>query len=371
LNTFDRHLLREWLHILALVLAALGGLLVVQVLYDDFRALRELGARGAVLWEYLGVTLPSFLALVLPIAMLLSLLFALGKLHRANELTAMRAAGVGFGRLMAPVWCVGVLCCALAWWLNTGLVPWSVERSRALREELQFRHDSAKALADDRVGAAYGVAFDNARAGRMWFFNRYSRFTRRGYGVSVSQLDARRRETARLIAAEACFDAGRGAWVFKDGRELEFAPASGELVASTPFREIVRANFSERPSLMLLIDRRPVDLSLHELREIVDYHEGEGDAKAVPYAVRYFGLIADTLVPLLVIAMAIPFAVSGVRVNPAVGVSKSIGLFLLYYAFAEIAKSLATKGLVEPAVAAWLPNAAMAAMAAWLFARLR
>ena len=41
--------------------------------------------------------------------------------------------------------------------------------------------------------------------------------------------------------------------------------------------------------------------------------------KLATYAVRYYGLIADVLGPLIVIAIAIPFAVSGVRVNPAVG----------------------------------------------------
>src|ERR1043166_7834087 len=54
-NTFDRHLLREWLQILGLVLAATCGLLLVQVLYDDFRQLRDLGARGSALWLYLAV----------------------------------------------------------------------------------------------------------------------------------------------------------------------------------------------------------------------------------------------------------------------------------------------------------------------------
>jgi lipopolysaccharide export system permease protein len=362
--------LREWLQILGLVLAATCGLLVVQVLYDDFRSLRELGARGWVLWRYLGVTLPSFLAVVLPVALLISLMFTLGKLHRANELTAMRAAGVGFIRLTAPVWLVGGLCCGLSWWLNTTVVPWSVEESRSLRDELVFQRD-AKVQTPDRVGAAYSVAFDNARERRMWFFNRYSRFTKHGYGVTVSELDAKRREVTRLVAAEGWYDAGRKAWVLKDGRELSFAPESGELVGSVPFAEKVKANYREDPQLMLLIDRRPVDLSLHELRELTDYLESERNPKSVPYAVRYFGLIADTVVPLLVIAMAIPFTVAGVRVNPAVGVSKSIGLFFLYYLLVNLAASLATKELVDPATAAWLPNVAMAGLALWLFARLR
>ena len=368
-NTFDRHLLREWLQILGLVLAATCGLLVVQVLYDDFRSLRELGARGPVLWEYLGVTLPSFLALVLPMALLISLLYTLGKLHRANELTAMRAAGVGFGRLMTPIWIAGVLCCGLSWWLNTSIVPWSVERSRSLKAELQFQHD-AKVLTADRTGAIYSVAFDNQRARRMWFFNRFSRFTRHGYGVSVSELDARRPETGRLVAAEAWFDAARGGWLFKNGRALTFAE-SGELLADQPFAEKFAANYNEKPDLMLLTDQRPIDLSLHELRELIDYLTTEHSPKLVNYEVRYYGLIADTLFPLIVIAIAIPFAVSGVRVNPAVGVSKSIGLFFLYYVLANFATSLATKGLLEPNLAAWVPNVGLAALAVWFFARLR
>jgi lipopolysaccharide export system permease protein len=151
-NTFDRHLLREWLQILGLVLVATCGLLLVQVMYDDFRALREGGARGLEQWRYFFVTMPSFLTVVLPLALLVSLIFTLGKLHRANELIAMRVAGVGFGRMMAPVWVVGIFACGLSWWLNATVVPWSVEESRSLKEGLEYRRQ-AKTLPPDRIGA--------------------------------------------------------------------------------------------------------------------------------------------------------------------------------------------------------------------------
>jgi len=205
----------------------------------------------------------------------------------------------------------------------------------------------------------------------MWFFNRFSRFTRHGYGVSVSELDARRHETGRLVAAEAWFDAARGGWEFKNGRALTFAADTGELLADQPFAEKFAATYNEKPELMLLTDQRPIDLSLHELRELIDYLTTEHSPKLVNYEVRYYGLIADTLGPLIVIAIAIPFAVSGVRVNPAVGVSKSIGLFFLYYVLANFATSLATKGILEPNLAAWVPNVGLAALAVWFFARLR
>ncbi len=370
-NTFDRHLLREWLQILALVVAATGGLLLVQVLYDDFRQLSDLGARAPVLARYVAVRMPSFLSVVLPLSLLVSLLYVLGKFHRANELTAMRAAGVGFARMTASIWIAGLLACGLSWWLNTTVVPWSVEESRAMKEELEFQSQSAKALPPDRIGAVYSVAFDNPEARRMWFFNRYSKPTQRGYGVSVSELDALRRERLRLTAAEAWFDTVNNGWVFKNGRELTFAPESGETIGSVPFAEKFAANYREDPELMLLIDRKPTRLSLWELRDLIAHLEVERSPKLAAYAVQYHGLIADVFGPLIVIAIAIPFAVSGVRVNPAVGVSKSIGLFFLYYILSTIASSLATKGVVDPVVAAWLPNAGMAAIAVWLFGRLR
>jgi lipopolysaccharide export system permease protein len=369
-NTFDRHLLREWLEILGLVVAATCGLLLVNVLYDQFRVLREIDASGPEMWKFIGLTMPSYCAVVLPLALLVSLLYALGKLHRANELTAMRVAGVGFIRLTAPIWVVGVVCCGLSWWLNTRVVPWSVDRSELFLNELKSRHE-AKTLTSDRVLADYSVAFDNRNAGRMWFFDRYSQFTERAYGVTVSELDSRRRETRRVVAAEAAYDRVRHGWRFRNGRELMFKPETGELVGSKPFATWFAANYDDNPTLMLLTGRKPIDLSLPELSALLDYYRAEDPIKAVPYAVRYYGLIADTLGPLIVIAIAIPFAITGVRVNPAVGVSKSIGLFFLYYLLSNFAASLATKQLVDPLFAAWMPNAGMAAVALWFFVRLR
>jgi lipopolysaccharide export system permease protein len=187
----------------------------------------------------------------------------------------------------------------------------------------------------------------------------------------VSELDVRRREVGRVVAKTAWFDTQKLSWVFKDGREMGFDPETGINTSSTPFEEKVFPEFTEDPRLMMLIDRRPIDLSFTELRTLIDYLSLENNTKSVPYSVRYYELIADILGPLIVIAIAIPFAVSGVRVNPAVGVSKSIGLFMLYYALLQCAVFMATRQLVAPEVAAWLPNIGMIALAGVLFYRLR
>jgi lipopolysaccharide export system permease protein len=188
--------------------------------------------------------------------------------------------------------------------------------------------------------------------------------------VSVSLLDPQRHESTRIVASEAWLDPAQG-WVFRNGRELTFQPETRELIASRPFAERVEPTFREDPKLMLLIDRRPKDLSLPQLQRLIDYFALASNPKATPYEVRYFSLMADTFAPLIVIAIAIPFAVTGVRVNPAVGVSKSIGLFFLYYILSNVGSSLATKEILSPLAAAWVPNVGMMAIAAWFFARLR
>ena len=180
-----------------------------------------------------------------------------------------------------------------------------------------------------------------------------------------------RREKTRLMAREARYDAIRHGWTFTDGRELRLDPESGEVMGTTTFRHRLMPGYTEDPALMLLIDRKPVDLSFNELGRITRYFSAENNPKFLPYEVRYYGLLFDTLGPLIIIAIAIPFAATGVRVSPAVGVSKSIGLFFIYFILAGLATWLGGQGYLEPVWAALMPNLTMVGLATYFFGRMR
>jgi lipopolysaccharide export system permease protein len=371
LNLIDRHILREWLSILGLVLVATVGLLLIQTMYDDFEDLMRYNAGVADMVMYFTIKIPSFLALILPVILLVSLLYALGKLHRNNEITALRAAGLGFFRITRSIWLSGVILCGVMWTLNASVVPWSVEASSSLMEYLKFQHESVAAGDNKMVGLSRVVTFDNQRQGRIWFMNRYSKYAQRGYGVTVSELDTLRREKIRLYAAEAKYNAGQGSWIFYQGRETWFDPATNDVITTKPFTEKAVPYYTEDPELMLVFDVKPGDLSFFQLRRIIDYFTVEENPKVTIYAVRYFSLLADTLAPLIVIALAIPFALTGVRVNPAVGVSKSLGLFLLYFVLLKIANAFGVRGTLDPLTAACVPSVAMLALGGWFSARMR
>jgi lipopolysaccharide export system permease protein len=370
MNLIDRYILGEWLKVLGLLLAATMGLLLMTALYDNLRDLIQLGVGAGSILLYYAALMPSYLSIVLPLSMLLSLLFVLGKLHRNNELTAVRAAGLNIFATTRALWLAGVVLCGVSLLLNAKVIPWSVETSRSMLEGFEFRAE-AKKSGGETLGLVSSVAFDNRPQNRMWFINRYSRVAGKAFGVTVSELDAKRREKTRLMAREASYDPVRHAWTFRDGREMWFDPELGELMRTVVFREKTVPHFTEDPALMLLIDRKPTELSFHELGLITRYFSSENNPKLVRYEVRYYGLLADTLGPLIIIAIAIPFAVSGVRVSPVVGVSKSIGLFFLYYLLSNLATLLGGKGYLEPVWAAVMPNLAMIGLAAWFFGRLR
>lgn len=312
----------------------------------------------------------SFLPIVLPLALLISLLFTMGKLHRNNEFTAMRAAGIGLFRITRSIWMVGFLFSGLTLYLNAELVPKSVEQSQRIFDGYRFRYQ-AKSLGTEKVGNVASLAFDNQRERRMWFINRYNRLSERAYGVTLSELDSHRREKTRIIAREATFDKVKRVWDFKDGREIWFDPETGDVTRSQPFTEKRYSQFKDDPDLLLIFDRKPEDLSFFQLKRIVEHFSLEENPKVNRYAVRFYGLLADTLGSLIVIGIAIPFAVSGVRVAPAVGVSKSLGLFFAYYLLTSFATMLGANDTLDPMLAAWLPNLAMFGIACLLFMRVR
>jgi len=220
-------------------------------------------------------------------------------------------------------------------------------------------------------GLVPAVGFANVRDGRIWFFNRFNEITNRGYGVTLGLLDAKQHEIRRLVAKEAFFDPEQRRWIFLEGRELSFDPNGGELLRPRAFDRHVEPDVADDPALMLLFRKPPADLSLFELRRGLDQLAGENEGRSRRLAVEYERRRADPFGVLLVMALAVPFAISGLRVNPAVNISKSIGLFFAYFLLARLGSLLGSFGTIDPMSAAWLPDAAMLAVAGWFFLRLR
>src|SRR5215470_2432580 len=102
MRLLDRYLLRELFVPLAY---CLSGFLIFWVSFDLFSELshfQEEKLKFSEIARYYAFKIPEFVVFILPITLLLALLYALTNHARHNELTAMRAAGVGLLRLGLP-----------------------------------------------------------------------------------------------------------------------------------------------------------------------------------------------------------------------------------------------------------------------------
>ncbi len=364
MRLLDRYIFIEWAKGFMLALGATFGILLLENLYNNLGDFLEYGADAKTIVRYYTFIIPSMLPMVLPISLLISVLFALGNLHRHNEIIAMRASGIGLLRMGRPLWGVGVFMAVLLLVLNAQTVPHSIEQARFIYDNLRFA-GQAEHADGQWIGHVPQLGFDNRARNRMWFMNRFSEYTYMGYGITVHVMHENGQETERIMAREGYFDDVDGHWVFTDGRRLIF-DSTGLPERSTPFDEFADPRFDEPPSLMLTLRKRPSDLSLAEINAVLEALDPVEHPQVKAHSVRQQIILASPANCLLAVLIGVPFAIAGVRTNPMVGIAKATGLFFAYFLTASITALLGEQGLVSAAVAAWLP-AAIALLAACYF----
>ncbi|HMG19512.1 MAG TPA: LptF/LptG family permease [Gemmatimonadales bacterium] len=133
----SRYILQQHLPPLGFALAALTCAMLVNQVAKQFGNLVGKGLPWGVIFEVFVLTIPFIVAMTLPMAVLVAVLYAFSHLAADNEVTAMKASGVSVGRLLAPVLggatLVGVI--ALLW--NDQLLPRSNHRLRTLLVDIQ------------------------------------------------------------------------------------------------------------------------------------------------------------------------------------------------------------------------------------------
>ena len=133
MRLLDRYLVRELMLPLGI---CLGGFLLFWVAFDLFSELNSLQqqhAGFADIARLYWLRLPQLLLTILPVGLLLALLYALTQHARHQELTAMRAAGVGIWRICLPYYVVGLLFSGALYLVNEVIAPDAREKEDTLR----------------------------------------------------------------------------------------------------------------------------------------------------------------------------------------------------------------------------------------------
>lgn len=366
-SLLDRYVFFEWLKVFVIAMAVTLGILILHDMYSTLGHLLEWGAPAKRILFYYALFVPTLIPVVLPISLLMSIIFILGSFHRNNEITAMRAAGMNIFKITRMLWIAGAALSLFLLWLNAFLIPDAVSQSRALYENIRFEQELKNAENARDVGAVGQLCFNNRKDGRLWFMNSFSRATNAARGIQISILNKSGSEIESIKSREGFYDDSDKCWTFIDGRETVFDPETHRAVRSTTFERKQFSELKEIPQIMVLSMRRAKDLSLSDARTLVDSMGDKSSPEALPYLVRIYSIWGSSFVCMIVVAIAIPFSVAGVRTNPMVGVSKTVGLFFAYYIIDNIMTAMGGRGIISPELAMAIPNIAMFAFALSLY----
>lgn len=132
MRLLSRYLLRQLAAPFLFALAALTSLMLLSQIAKKFGALVGKGLPWGVIAEVFALSLPFIVAMTLPMAVLLAVLYAFSHLAADNEITAMRASGISVYQILAPVLAWGVFMSAFNFVFVDQVLPRSNARLRGL-----------------------------------------------------------------------------------------------------------------------------------------------------------------------------------------------------------------------------------------------
>ncbi len=103
MRLLDRYLLRQLVVPLIFAFVSLTGFLLLNQVARRFGDLAGKGLPWSVIGEVFLLCIPFLVAMTLPMAILVAVLYALSHLAADNEITAMRASGVSLTQILTPL----------------------------------------------------------------------------------------------------------------------------------------------------------------------------------------------------------------------------------------------------------------------------
>ena len=357
-HIIDRYLLRSQVTFMLIGLAVAAALFVVVDLAQTLdRFLRTKPPLGYIL-EHFVYRLPAWLHDGLPIVMLVATIFLFLTLTRNHELTALKAAGVSLYRISAPIVVLGLGVAVLAAVFQETVLPLINERGDEV----------------DRVKIKGQLPRHMQSRARLWLRGSDTRFYRVEllepgtsdlYGVTILELAPDFRLQSRLDARRAHWSGD--AWELKDGAFRE-ANAAGQ-IDSVPFT-VTTLNLTERIEDFTQIQKSVSAMSYRELSDYVRKLEAAG-FHAQKYLVELYAKLAFPLVNLIMVLVAIPFALQAPRATRLVGIALAIVIMVGYVVVHQAAVALARADLLPPVLAAWTANVIFLGLGLSLLARAR
>jgi LPS export ABC transporter permease LptG/LPS export ABC transporter permease LptF len=356
----DRYIVRELISPFCFGGALFTFFLVIDRIYHLTDLVITKGVPFHLVIQLLVFMLPSFLAHTLPMALLVAVLLAGGRLAGDLEIIAFKAAGISSLRLFRPVAVAAVVVMAATALLTLVVNPLAnQEFQRQLFKILQTRATSG--LSERVFNPTFGdviVYVEDVSASRVALRGllvsderdaKVSRIITAREGRLLTD-EQNRRITLRLVngaVSEAdVLPAGGGAGGAASAaryRLTSFSVYDMSLSVDSPLRSATRGEKPEKDLSMLALGER-----IHELR-------GDRHGRA-PYLVEWHKRLAFPLAVIVFAIVAFPLAVRSHRGGRSIALVASLAILVAYYVVLTSLEGSALRLRLPVWAAIWTPN---------------
>jgi len=195
MKLLDRYVIRNFLQIYCYCIAGFISIWLIFDVSDNISTFIDEHVGILLVIRYYATQLPQVFIILLPVSLLLSLLFALGRMSRANEIVSMLTAGVSLPRVLLPLIGMGLLTVAASMAFNYSLAP-----------HAELARKTVLAEAQSRPGRyIQGQIFRNRTDSRTWFIQNFFPHSNTFNNVQVLQQDANDNIVTNYVASRATY----------------------------------------------------------------------------------------------------------------------------------------------------------------------
>jgi len=350
----DRYVIRKFLQVYFYCIIGFISIWLIFDVSDNISTFIDQHLGFLITFRYYASQVPQVLIILLPVSLLLALLFALGRMSRANEIVSMLTAGVSVPRVLRPLIAIGLLTVAAASALNYSLAP-----------HAELARKMFLAGGHSRQGTIEGQIFRNRTDDRTWFVQNF----RVGHdvfnNVEILQQDTHDNIVACYLAARALYHPENKSWEFENAKVVKY-DATGNIVDEKFFESLKINNWSETPFRLGSANVRAEFLSVPELRQYLHFNSDFPITLLAPFRTHFQYRLALPWTCMVVVCIAAPLGIGFSRRGVLASVSSAVILIFSMNFLTHLFLALGEGDRISPLVAAWAPNVLFAMIGLFL-----